>query len=221
MNFVNPPYLLSKLTQRNIVWRIQNDKPVIYLTFDDGPIPEITPFVLNTLNEYNAKATFFCVGDNVRKHNDIFKEIINSGHKAGNHTFNHLNGWKTHSSNYLENINNCENYFISDLFRPPYGKLKASQLIKIRKKYVVVMWSVLSCDYDQGITKEECLNNSISFADKGSVVVFHDNLKAKDNLLYALPRFLDHYSKKGFSFEILTKDLCEETLSQPFKICLK
>jgi peptidoglycan-N-acetylglucosamine deacetylase len=141
MNFVNPPYLLSKLTQRNFIWQILTDKPTIYLTFDDGPIPEITPFVLNTLKEFNAKATFFCVGDNVRKHSDIFNEIIKEGHKVGNHTFNHLNGWKTHSGNYIENINNCENYFKTDLFRPPYGKLKPSQVLKLRGKicYCIVV----------------------------------------------------------------------------------
>jgi len=217
MNFINPPYLLYKFTRRKIIWRIQTDKPVIYLTFDDGPNPEITSFVLKTLEAFKAKATFFCVGDNVRKYPDIFDEIKSLGHKIGNHTFNHLNGWKTHTENYIENIYKCGNYFTTDLFRPPYGKMKASQLLKIRKKFAVVFWSVLSCDYDQHITKEECLNNTDLFTGKGSVVVFHDNLKAKENLYFALPRFLENFSNRGYSFEVITKELCEETFSRRFK----
>ena len=221
MNFVKPPFLLSKLTKNNLIWQIQTETPIIYLTFDDGPIPEITPFVLKTLRDFNAKATFFCVGDNVRKHPDIFNEIVVSGHKIGNHTFNHLNGWKTHSSNYIENIEKCNDYFTTDLFRPPYGKLKPSQVLDIRKTKAIILWSVLSYDFDQHITKEECLNNALSFPDKGAIVVFHDNIKAKDNMFFALPRFLEHFTNKGFTFEILTKALCEETLSKPFKILKK
>lgn len=218
MNLVNPPNILTKLTQRNFIWKIFTDKPVIYLTFDDGPIPEITPFILKTLDEFHAKATFFCVGENVKKHPEIYSEIVRSGHKTGNHTFNHLNGWKTHSVKYIDNINKCTDYFSSDLFRPPYGKLKPSQLRKIKKEFSVVLWTVLSYDFDQQVSKEDCLNNVLTYTDNGAVVVFHDNLKAKNNLFYSLPRFLDFFTKKGYKFEILTKEICQTNLSRRLKI---
>ncbi len=218
MNLVNPPNILTKLTQRNFIWKIFTDKPVIYLTFDDGPIPEITPFILKTLDEYNAKATFFCVGENVKKHPEIYSEVVRLGHKIGNHTYNHLNGWKTHSVNYIDNISKCADYFSSDLFRPPYGKMKPSQLRKIKKEFSVVLWSVLSYDFDQKVSKEECLNNVLTYTDNGAVVVFHDNLKAKNNLYYSLPRFLEFFFQKGYSFEILTKEICQTNSSSRFGI---
>ncbi len=211
MNFANPPYLLTKLTQRSVTWKIRTNKPVIYLTFDDGPVPEITPFVLKELDKYNAKATFFCVGENALKHPDILKEIIEAGHKIGNHTYNHPNGWKSHTTKYIENINKCEEHFTTELFRPPYGRIKPSQLYKLKNSYHIIMWSVLSCDYDQQVSHEKCLDNVLSFTDKGSIVVFHDNLKAKNNLFYTLPLFLKHFKEKGFSFETLSGECCSKS----------
>jgi peptidoglycan/xylan/chitin deacetylase (PgdA/CDA1 family) len=213
MNFVNPPYLLTKLTQRNIIWKIRTMEPIIYLSFDDGPVPEITPFVLKELDKYKAKATFFCVGENACKHPDILKAVIASGHKIGNHTYNHLNGWKAHTAQYIENTNKCEAHFTTELFRPPYGRIKPSQLFKLRNRFDIVMWSVLSCDYDQQVSKEKCLDNVINTTDKGSIVVFHDNLKAKDKLFYSLPVFLKHFTEKGFSFEALSGEICKKSFS--------
>lgn len=188
---------------RSITWRIPTTEKVIYLTFDDGPIPEVTPWVLETLAIFNAKATFFCIGDNVRKYPNIYKQILAKKHRVGNHTFNHLNGWRTWNKNYLANIDKCSEYVTSTLFRPPYGKLKPSQTRQIRKEYQVVLWDVLSGDFDAEITSEMCLENVIKNATKGSIIVFHDSLKAEKHLRYVLPKVLEFYSKKDFRFETL------------------
>lgn len=190
------------------VWRLPSAEKVIYLTFDDGPIPEVTPWVLAELEKYNAKATFFCVGDNVRKHPSIFEQVVASGHSIGNHTFNHLNGWKTTDSIYLENVKLCQNYLDTSqknakkLFRPPHGRLSSSQSALLRKEYEIIMWDVLSGDFDQSLKAEVCLQKAIYYTQKGSIVVFHDSEKAKKNLYFALPRYLDHFSKQGFRFEV-------------------
>ena len=202
----------------NYVWDIPNNENKIYLTFDDGPTPEITTWVLDQLEQYNAKATFFCIGKNIEQHPEIFKKIVESGHTTGNHTFNHLNGWKTTIDEYLENIETCEttisnlqseiNTDISGLkskiFRPPYGKIKRAQAKKLRQKgYKIIMWDVLSADFDQSITKEKCLNNVISNTQSGSIIVFHDSVKAFKNLEYVLPRVLQYLTENNFSFETI------------------
>ncbi len=195
------------------LWRVPTTEKKIFLTFDDGPIPDVTPWVLEVLKQYKAKATFFCIGDNIRKHPEIFKLLLADGHSLGNHTFNHLNGWKTNTEEYLNNINLCQNAFelasanfqpTSKLFRPPYGKMKIAQYQKIRKAYSVVMWDVLSGDFDSSISEEKCLENLITKTRAGSVVVFHDSLKAQKNLQYSLTRFVEHFTKLGYSFERLT-----------------
>jgi peptidoglycan/xylan/chitin deacetylase (PgdA/CDA1 family) len=188
---------------RSITWRITTNEKVIYLTFDDGPIPEVTPWVLETLAAFDAKATFFCIGDNVRKYPDIYKQLLKNGHRVGNHTFNHLNGWRTWDKNYLANIEKCSQYVTSTLFRPPYGKLKPSQTRQIRKQYQVVLWDVLSGDFDAEITSEVCLHHVIDNATKGSIVVFHDSLKAEKHLRFVLPKVLEFYKGKGFRFDVL------------------
>ena len=186
-------------------WRVNTNEKKMFLTFDDGPIPEITEFVLDTLKQYNAKATFFCIGDNVRKHPDIFQNIIAQGHSVGNHTFNHLNGWKSNDSEYMANIELCEKQLNLDtnLFRPPYGRMKKSQSRQLPLTKEIIMWDVLSGDFSAEIKPEVCLRKSIRYARPGSIVLFHDSLKAAENMQYTLPRFLDHFGKTGYQFDAL------------------
>jgi len=175
----------------------------IFLSFDDGPIPGVTAFVLETLKKHKAKATFFCVGDNVAKYPEIYSQLIEEGHAVGNHTYNHLNGWNTHTSTYLSNVKKCSELVSSKLFRPPYGRIKKSQASLLSKDFKLIMWDVLSGDFDRGITKEQCLGNVIENTREGSIVVFHDSEKAKDNLYYALPKMLEHFSALGYSFKAI------------------
>ena len=196
----------------NYTWNVKTDEKVIYLTFDDGPIPEVTPWVLEMLEKYDAKATFFCVGDNVEKHPSIFEQVLDAGHAVGNHTYNHLNGWETDILPYFHNVRNCARLVQSSLFRPPYGKLTPKQTQFLARHYRIVMWDVLSGDFDQTISKDECLNNVLLSARRGSVVVFHDSLKAESRMKYALPRVLEHFSAKGYRFESL-----ENVLAKPVR----
>ncbi|MGB0881528.1 MAG: polysaccharide deacetylase family protein [Vicingaceae bacterium] len=186
-----------------LTWDIPNNEQKIYLTFDDGPIPEITEWVLDLLNQKSIKATFFCIGENVQKHPKIFQRIKSEGHAIGNHTFNHLNGWKTGSWAYLKSIEECQQFVHSNLFRPPYGRIKKSQANKITRKYKVVMWDVLSGDFDQKTAPEKCYENVVQNVNPGSIIVFHDSLKAERNLKYALPKAIDYLQRQGFVFEVL------------------
>lgn len=209
MYFIRAPYLLKYFSKRNITWNIRTSEKNIYLTFDDGPIPEITPWVIQLLEQYRAKATFFCVGENVKKYPSIFNALILAGHTIGNHSYNHLSGWKYLSKNYLENIAKCNKQLDSGLFRPPYGKITPTQILRLRyRKFTIVLWSVLSGDFDQQITPEKCLQNVIENTRKGSIVVFHDNIKAKENLYFTLPKFLEYFANKGYTFKALTKEVC-------------
>ena len=199
----------------NYVWDVTNAENKIYLTFDDGPIPEITEWVLAELKKYEAKATFFCIGDNIQKYPEIFEKVINEGHSIGNHTFNHLNGWKTSTKGYIENSiqwsvisgqseNNKQKTTSNKLFRPPYGKLKLSQSKKLRQLgYKIIMWDVLSADYDMSVSPEKCLENVLKNVTSGSIIVFHDSVKAFPNLQYTLPKALNFWQEKGFVFEKL------------------
>jgi peptidoglycan-N-acetylglucosamine deacetylase len=182
----------------DFVWHIDTDIKEVYLTFDDGPIPGLTPWVLDVLAEYNSKATFFCVGENVKKNRTIFDRIVQEGHTIGNHTYNHLNGWNTENEIYVQNVAECDRYVETNLFRPPYGKMKPSQSSMIKTEKTVVMWDILSGDFDLSITKEKCLTNVIENYSKGSVIVFHDNIKAEEKLKYVLPTFLEHLAENGF-----------------------
>ncbi len=185
------------------LWRMPAEEPCIYLTFDDGPVPEITPGVLELLHKYNAKATFFCVGDNIRKHPATFQQVVDAGHSVGNHTHNHLNGWKTPVEEYLLNVRKAGEYYNTHLFRPPYGRIKKEQARRILADYSVVMWSVLTRDYSPALSPEKCLKNAIQKTRNGSIVLFHDSLKAQKNLEYVLPRYLEHFSALGYRFEKL------------------
>ncbi len=188
----------------NLIWKMENrGHKNLYLTFDDGPIPEITPWVLDELEKYNAKATFFCVGENVKKHRAIYDRISSMGHVVGNHTYNHLSGWSTSNMDYFRNVRYCDDLIDSKLFRPPYGRLKNKQAIYLSRKYKVVMWDVLSGDFDPKLSREDCLRNVISKSTSGSIIVFHDSLKAKDKLEYVLPKVLKHFSKQGYTFKNL------------------
>lgn len=191
----------------SLTWKIKTSEKVIYLTFDDGPIPEVTEFVLEQLALYKAKATFFCIGDNVRKHPDIFQKIIADDHSVGNHTFNHLNGWKTDNKTYIKNVALCQDEIEkhgvkTNLFRPPYGRIKFSQILKL-VDYKIIMWDVLTKDYNQGVDKEIVLNKTLKHSEAGSIVLMHDSLKAYENMRFSLPKFLEVFSDKGYRFEKL------------------
>jgi peptidoglycan/xylan/chitin deacetylase (PgdA/CDA1 family) len=202
MYTVRPNKLLKYFLQKAL-WRIPTAEKKIYLTFDDGPVPGVTPGVLDQLDKYGAKATFFCVGDNVKKNPVLFDELKKRGHAIGNHTFNHLDGWRTENERYFQNIEQCDLVTGSSLFRPPYGKLKRTQYTSLSEKYTIVMWDVLAGDFDPETSPEKCLKNVISKTREGSIVVFHDSLKAKERMEYALPRVLKHFLEKGFTFEKL------------------
>lgn len=200
MYLVKSPFFLKKYYS-NFVWKIPTTEKIIYLTFDDGPTPEITDWTLTTLKKFNAKATFFCIGANVVQYPEIFQQIISDGHAIGNHTHHHLNGWHTDKETYFRNIKKCEEVVKSNLFRPPYGRIKKSQYKLIKEDYKVIMWDVLSGDFDPKTTPEKCLKNVINNTTEGSVVVFHDSLKAADNLKYTLPKVLEYFTEKGYRFE--------------------
>ena len=191
---------------KNFVWDIPNNENKIFLTFDDGPTPEITNWVVDELKKHNAKATFFCIGNNIQKHPDIYQNLIKDGHSVGNHTFDHLNGWKNNDEKYIENILLAENFINAKtkLFRPPYGKIKPSQATKLRKLgYKIIMWDVLSADFDNEITPEKCLQNVLSNVKSGSIIVFHDSQKASKNLNHVLPKTLEFLSKNNFICEVI------------------
>jgi len=205
MYLVKSPLLL-KWFYPSLVWNKSRNEKVIYLTFDDGPIPVVTDFVLNTLKSFNCKATFFCIGDNITKHPEIFERLKQDGHAIGNHTFNHLKGWNTADKQYIENFQQCQQLTGSDLFRPPYGRIKKSQisyLKTINPELRIIMWDVLSGDFDQQLSPEKCYENVIGNAGNGSIIVFHDSLKAFDRLRVALPAALAYFVKQGYQFHTL------------------
>ena len=203
MYLVKPPYLLRRLSDKNIHWEVKTQEKILYYTFDDGPIPELTPKVLQILKKYNAKATFFMVADNIQKHKDVYQQVIDEGHVIGNHSYNHVKGWKLSDKEYYDNIEQANKIINSKLFRPPYGQITPKQIKELSKKYHIILWSVLSGDYDKKTSPEKCLNNIIRNAKKGSIIVLHDNIKAETNLLFALEESLFHYSKLGYRFHNL------------------
>lgn len=214
---------LGKTLYPSLTWKLPSKEKILYLTFDDGPIPEVTPWVLSLLKKYNARSTFFCIGDNVEKNPEIFHRVLAEGHSVGNHTFNHLNGWKISTKDYLGNILLAEEaiYTTIDfrdsgldlksekfpgrkLFRPPYGRITPSQIKQLKQlDYEIVMWDVVSMDFDRTIPVEKCLMNVTENAGPGSIIVFHDSLKAEKNLRNVLPEILEYYKKKGYKMDSL------------------
>lgn len=197
MFFAKTPWFV-KLIYPDLIWNKSRNEKKIYLTFDDGPVPEATPFVLNELKKANAKATFFMIGDNVRKYPELKNQVIAEGHSIGNHTFNHLKGWNTDTSRYLENTAKCGELINTNLFRPPYGRATFSQLNSIKKTHQIIMWEVLTGDYMPEMNKEICLKNAVSHSKNGSIILFHDSIKAFDNMSYALPKALEYWKNEGF-----------------------
>ena len=218
---------IAKALFPNLIWDLPSKEKVIYLTFDDGPTPTITDWTLDVLKQYHAKATFFCIGKNINENSSIFKRILVEGHSVGNHTHNHLKGWKTNANDYLKDIakaqklmsdacivmndecrvqSDIENSQLlthnSKLFRPPYGQIKPKQATQLIKSgYKIIMWTVLAIDWDQSISKEKCLENVVNKATSGDIVVFHDSIKASKNLRYALPKVLAYFSEREFKFK--------------------
>lgn len=201
----------------NFIWNIKTDKKELYLTFDDGPTPEITEWVLQVLNDFNARATFFCIGNNIEKHPEIFQHIIAEGHTIGNHTYDHLKGWKHKTKDYIKDVLKTQdiinfqfensnikngNAAMAALFRPPYGKLKNNQSKAILEfGYKIILWDVLSYDWDRSVNENTCYNNIILATKEGSIIVFHDSIKASRNLKSALPKVLAYYTDKGYVFK--------------------
>ncbi|WP_316786887.1 polysaccharide deacetylase family protein [Pedobacter frigiditerrae] len=221
MYLVKSPLLL-KWFYSDLIWNKSRSEKIVYLTFDDGPIPNVTDFVLNTLKTYNAKATFFCIGDNILKHPTVFESLKNDGHAIGNHTFNHLKGWNTDDETYINNTLKCQELTQTNLFRPPFGRIKKSQIKSLKSKVQslksksqdsrlttkdsildIIMWDVLSGDFDLNLTPEKCYQNVIKNTQNGSIIVFHDSLKAFDRLAYALPKVLKYLTEKGYRFGTL------------------
>jgi peptidoglycan-N-acetylglucosamine deacetylase len=222
--FIHKTNFLVRALYPNFTWKISTDKKEIFLTFDDGPIPEITEFVLEELQKFQAKATFFCIGGNIEKYPEIFQMVLNQQHSIGNHTFNHLRGWDSEDEIYVDNFAKCDNIIVDNYskfevkdsifpnsisqtqkrkFRPPFGRIKRSQAKEILKTHEIIMWDVLTGDYDSSLSKERVLSKSMQYTEQGSIVLFHDSIKASKNMIYALPRFLNHFSEQGYTFKSL------------------
>lgn len=188
----------------DVVWDKFGNGNTLYLTFDDGPTPEITEKVLDILDQYQAKATFFCLGRNVERYPDVYQSILARDHSVGNHTYSHLKGWKSKNQEYFDDIELASRLIHSKLFRPPYGKIRRSQIRYLKKKYKIVLWEVMSHDYEKRVSKERSLKVVLRYTRPGSILVFHDSVKAIKKLEYILPRFLEYFSEKGYKFEAIS-----------------
>ncbi|MDP4150496.1 MAG: polysaccharide deacetylase family protein [Bacteroidota bacterium] len=201
--FVKTPWLLKRCYPR-LIWDMPDREKTLYLSFDDGPHPVITPWVLDELKKYRARATFFCIGKNVLAHREIYKRILMEGHRVGNHTQDHLNGWKVRDSVYLDNVREATKHIDSNLFRPPYGRISAFQSVCLRRaplNFSIIMWGVLSADFDERISPSTCTRNVLRHARAGSIIVFHDSEKAFERLKISLPQILEHFAGLGYGFE--------------------
>ena len=196
-----PPRFIRQLYPR-AYWRMNASEKAVYLTFDDGPIPEVTPWVLNVLDTYHVKATFFMVGDNVRKHPDEYKMVVERGHRIGNHSFNHLKGSKETVKHYLDNIEKADAYLSSSLYRPPHGFMRLKQYRALNKQYRIIMWDLVTRDYDPKLTGEEVLGKVKRYVRNGSIITFHDSLRSIENLRYALPRAIEWLLAQGYEFKV-------------------
>ena len=205
--YVHKTPKLLQLLYPGLTWHRSRKEKKVYLTFDDGPVPNATDFVLDTMKSMGVKGNFFCVGDNVRKHRATYEKLQESGHRIANHTFNHLNGWQTGDEEYYENIHACEKLLGRDnhppLFRPPYGKIKRNQAKEVLKTHEVIMWDVLSGDFDPALEDDVCLKRSIDATKNGSIIIFHDSNKTYNKLKYVLPRYIEKILSRGMTFELL------------------
>ena len=215
VNFFKTPPLLKYLYP-GLVWDKKQEAkdcstPTLYITFDDGPVPEVTPFVWDTLTQFDALATFFCVGENVSRYPQLYQETLYRQHAVGNHTHHHLNGWRTDDATYLDNVAACAQALrthnpsrpSSSLFRPPYGKIRRRQIKALKAHYTLVMWDILSGDFDATFDARVCLQKSIRHTQPGTIIIFHDSYKAQKNLAYVLPRYLEHFARAGYTFSPL------------------
>lgn len=192
-----------KMMYPDLIWDFKNSGKTIYLTFDDGPVPDVSEEVLDILNKFKAKGTFFCLGRNVERHPEVFDKIIHEGHAIGNHTYSHLKGWKSPNKEYFKDIELAKHNIKSVLFRPPYGQIRRSQIRYLKKEYKIIMWEVMSHDYEKRVSRDRSLKAILRYSKEGSVVVFHDSVKAIEKLRYILPRFLEHFSEKGYNFNAI------------------
>lgn len=190
--------LMGKLT-----WRKNSSEKVVYLTFDDGPVPEVTPLVLDILDGYKIKATFFCVGDNVQKYPEVYKDVLRRGHKTGNHSYNHLKGVSVSAQEYVQNVKKASQFIDSQLFRPPYGRITYKQRKLLRPLYEIVMWDLITYDYNRNLSAEAIFRNVKRHVRNGSIIVFHDSIKAKENVLTVLPQAIEYLRDEGYSFGML------------------
>ena len=201
--FIEQPPQIIRYLYPSAIWRMDKDKKAVYLTFDDGPIPRVTPWVLDVLDKYGIKATFFMVGDNIRKHPDEFRMVVERGHRIGNHTFNHIRGLNYDINSYLENTDKaCRMMMNTDLFRPPHGYMSPKQYAELKKRYKIIMWDLVTRDYNRKFTGEQILQKVKKYVRNGSIITFHDSLKSEENIRYALPKAIEWLMEQGYEFKV-------------------
>lgn len=201
--FIEQPPQLIRYLYPSAIWRMDKDERAVYLTFDDGPIPRVTPWVLDVLDRYGIKATFFMVGDNIRKHPDEFRMVVERGHRIGNHTFNHIRGLSYDINSYLENTDKaCRMMMNTNLFRPPHGYMSPKQYAELKKRYKIIMWDLVTRDYNRKFTGEQILQKVKKYVRNGSIITFHDSLKSEENIRYALPKAIEWLMEQGYEFKV-------------------
>lgn len=203
MTFYSAPFWLRAFYPKGLIWSASTGERKVFLTFDDGPVPEATPIVLEILKKYNVKATFFCVGENVQKYPEIYDSVRKAGHAIGNHTFHHVKAWETDYNTYLSEVAQCQELVNSKLFRPPHGQITRKLARHLRKEYRIIMWSALTGDYNKNLQSEKCLANAVNNTKPDSIIVFHDSIKALERMEYALPRYIEYCIAEGYSFATL------------------
>ena len=201
--FIEQPPQIIRYLYPSAIWRMDKDERAVYLTFDDGPIPRVTPWVLDVLDRYGIKATFFMVGDNIRKHPDEFRMVVERGHRIGNHTFNHIRGLSYDINSYLENTDKaCRMMMNTNLFRPPHGYMSPKQYAELKKRYKIIMWDLVTRDYNRKFNGEQILQKVKKYARNGSIITFHDSIKSEENLKYALPKAIEWLKEQGYEFKV-------------------